>query len=252
MIFRTFFLLFKASVRSRPPGPPAVPGVSESVSDSDQGSTAVICRREEGELDVFMPRGGSSVVRIAEVIGRQEKRSSLRIDEYNEDIEATEDDYVTSESEAETIQDNDNLISESSLVILPVKYQYTFAEVGFLFYKLVQLVNKRFEAVSKRMKDKLEKEERKFEMMRMRKTNLEVDKIVIQLNRRMEVNAMEEKEKIMENDIFIARAAFSEWRQIARRDVGFSRLRMIKRNLVKDFFLMCDLELIEMVREIHL
>ena len=27
MIFRTFFLLFTASVRSRPPGPPAVPGV---------------------------------------------------------------------------------------------------------------------------------------------------------------------------------------------------------------------------------
>ena len=26
-IFRTFFLLFTASVRSRPPGPPAVPGV---------------------------------------------------------------------------------------------------------------------------------------------------------------------------------------------------------------------------------
>ena len=27
MIFRTFFLVFTASVRSRPPGPPAVPGV---------------------------------------------------------------------------------------------------------------------------------------------------------------------------------------------------------------------------------
>ena len=27
MIFLAFFLLFKASVRSRPPGPPAVPGV---------------------------------------------------------------------------------------------------------------------------------------------------------------------------------------------------------------------------------
>ena len=27
MIFRTFFLLFTASIRSRPPGPPAVPGV---------------------------------------------------------------------------------------------------------------------------------------------------------------------------------------------------------------------------------
>ena len=27
MIFRTFFLLFMASVQSRPPGPPAVPGV---------------------------------------------------------------------------------------------------------------------------------------------------------------------------------------------------------------------------------
>ena len=89
---------------------------------------------------MFMPRGGSSVVRIAEVIGRQDKRSSLRIDEDNEDIEATEDDYGTSESE-----DDDHSLSESSLVILPVKYQYTFAEVGFLFYKLVQLVNKRFE-----------------------------------------------------------------------------------------------------------
>ena len=27
LIFRPFFLLFTASVRSRPPGPPAVPGV---------------------------------------------------------------------------------------------------------------------------------------------------------------------------------------------------------------------------------
>ena len=32
MIFRTFFLLFTASFRSRPPGPPAVPGVLEGVA----------------------------------------------------------------------------------------------------------------------------------------------------------------------------------------------------------------------------
>ena len=31
VIFRTFFLLFTASVRSRPPGPPAVPGVLPNI-----------------------------------------------------------------------------------------------------------------------------------------------------------------------------------------------------------------------------
>ena len=35
MIFRTFFLLFTASVRSRPPGPPAVPGVFWQTVDNE-------------------------------------------------------------------------------------------------------------------------------------------------------------------------------------------------------------------------
>ena len=43
LIFRPFFLLFTASVRSRPPGPPAVPGVFQinffvcvSLSDNNE------------------------------------------------------------------------------------------------------------------------------------------------------------------------------------------------------------------------
>ena len=138
---------------------------------------------------------------------------------------------------------------ESSLGVLPEKYQNNFPEVGFLFCKLAQLT-KKYKAVSKRLKDSFEEEEKKYEVIRMRKTNVEIDRISSNLEKGLEVNAREEKEKRMGKDIAIARAAFSEWQHFSRGENKFSGLRMLKDNLINEFFQICDLELYEIGRDI--
>ena len=50
--FRAFFLLFTASVRSRPPGPPAVPGVFRLVLQGAMEKFVVIGNSKEKKMTV--------------------------------------------------------------------------------------------------------------------------------------------------------------------------------------------------------
>ena len=195
-----------------------------------------------------MPRGGSSVVRIIEVTHQQEERSSPDIEQ---DTEHRYDEHDDGDEDDDLEDDVDSSVSESSLSILSLKYQYTLPEVGFLFYKLVQLVNKRFDAVNEKMRKKFEKNEKQNEVMRMDKTQVEIERISINLDHMLTVKAQEEKREMMGKEIVLARTVFSEWRLISRKENKTSALRILKHDLVKEFTQMCDLELYKIGREIH-
>jgi hypothetical protein len=208
----------------------------------------VTYRRKADELEVFMPRGGSSVVRIIEVTHHQEERSSPDIEQ---DTEHRYDEHDDDDGDDDSEDDAASSVFESSLSIVPMKYQYTLPEVGFLFYKLVQLVNKRFDAVSEKMKEKFEKNEKQNEVMRMDKTQVEIDKISINLEQMLTVKVQEEKREMTGEEIILTRTVFSKWRQMSRKENKISALRILKHDLVKEFIQICNLELYEIGREIH-
>ena len=197
-----------------------------------------------------MPRGGSSVVRIIEVTHHQEERSSPDIEQDTEHRYDEHDDG-DGDDDDDSADDVDSSVFESSLSILPVKNEYTLPEVGFLFYKLVQLVNKRFDAVSEKMREKFENNEKQNEVMRMDKTQVEIERISNNLNQMLTVKVQEEKREMLGKEIDLARTVFSEWRQMSRKENKISALRMLKHDLVKEFIQMCNLELYEIGREIH-
>ena len=172
---------------------------SSATSRTSSSSRGVSYRRKANELEVFMPRGGSSVVKIIEVTTGEENKISQGMDnetESGDEIDEDESDDDESDDDDDK-NDEDMSVFESSLSIQPVKYEYNFPEVGFLFYKLTQLVNKRFDAVSEKMRKKFEKNEKQYEAVRVGKTQIEIEKISSKLDLMLVEKVREEDKDTM-------------------------------------------------------
>ena len=221
---------------------------SATTRTNSSSSRGVSYRRKANELEVFMPRGGSSVVKIIEVSTGEENKINQGMD--NETESGDEIDEDESDDDDDT-NDKDMSVSESSLSIQPVKYEYNFPEVGFLFYKLTQLVNKRFDAVSEKMRKKFEKKEKQYEAFRVGKTQIEIEKISSKLDLMLVEKVREEDKDTMGKENILAGAAFTEWKQITKKENRSSKMKNLKLDLHREFVEYCDLELCEIVREIH-
>ena len=221
---------------------------SHTITISSRG---VSYRRKSNELEVFMPRGGSSVVKIREVTTGEENRISQGMDEETESGDEIDEDESDDDDDNDNDNDEDISVYESSLSIQPVKYEYNFPEVGFLFYKLTQLVNKRFDAVSEKMREKFERDEKKYEAVRLGKTQIEIEKISSKLDLMLVERLREEGKETMGKENILASAAFLEWKQITKKENRSFKLKNLKLDLHREFFEYCDLELCEILREIH-
>ena len=125
------------------------------------------------------------------------------------------------------------------------------SEVGFLFCKLTQLVNNRFDAVSERMRQQFERNEKHCEAVRTGKTQEAIKKMSNIIDRLLVDKVVEEKNDTIKKENSIAGEPFSKWKQIVRKQDRVSPLHNLKQDLHKEFFKMCELELSEMVKDIH-
>ena len=190
----------------------------------------------DDELACFLPKSGSSTTSIGYIAEMMIVKANIE----------QEDESETSINETEDVEDTLDIeeIIETNPPSPIIRYNYQLDEVGFLFFKLLQIVK------NKVLKRKAKVEDKSKDKLVPSNKTLVYDQISEDIHEKLEKYTLEEKENVIEEEMKLMKLFFTNWIQIVTRRSNLSGLRVLKQNLVKEFNMTCSLELMELGRQI--
>ena len=190
----------------------------------------------DDELACFLPKSGSSTTSIGYIAEMMIVKANIE----------QEDESETSINETEDVEDTLDIeeIIETNPPSPIIRYNYQLDEVGFLFFKLLQIVK------NKALKRKAKVEDKYQEKLVPPYKILVYDQISEDIHEKLDKYTLDEKENVIEEEMKLMKLFFTNWIQVVTRRSNLSGLRVLKQNLVKEFNMTCSLELMELGRQI--